>query len=123
MGPRWRISCSICSRTDNALASLTSLSGRHQAAGDGAILRGAGKHFNEIVVQAVVELALKMPGELGMIEVAGMNREHVGVNRDGRVLQIDQNFDNAVVFARGKGEQRMIVQPQMIEDFLQGTGV
>ena len=105
------------------LASLASLSGRHRAARDGAILRGAGKHFDEIVVQAVVELALKMPGELGMIEVAGMNREHVGVNRDGRVLQIDQNFDNAVVFARGKGEQRMIVQPQMIEDFLQGTGV
>jgi hypothetical protein len=39
-----------------------------------------------------------------------MNREHVGVNRDGRVLQINQNFDQAVIFARGKGEQRMIVE-------------
>src|ERR1700687_1467276 len=123
MGPRWRISCSICSRTDNALASLASVSGRHRAAGDGAILRGAGKHFDEIVVQPVVELALKMPSELGMIEVAGMNRKHVGVNRDGRVLQIDQNFDSAVVFARGKGEQRMIVELQVIEDFLQGIRV
>ena len=78
--------------------------------GDGAILRGAGKHFDEIVVQAVIELALKMPGELGMIEVAGMNRQNVGVNRDGGVLQIDQNFDHAAIFARGKGEQRMIVE-------------
>jgi hypothetical protein len=51
-----------------------------------------------------------MPGELGMIEVAGMNRKHVGVHRDGRVLQIDQHFDYAVVLARGKGEQRMLVE-------------
>ena len=125
MGPRWRISRSICSRTgnwtDNALAPLASLSGRHRAVGDGAILRGAGKHFDEIVVQGVVELALKMPGELGMIEVAGMNRKHVSVNRDGRVFQIDQNFDSAVVLACGKGKQRMIVEPQVIEDFLQGV--
>ena len=123
MGPRWRISCSICSRRDNALASLASLSGRHPAAGDSAILRGAGKHFDEIVVQAVVELVLQMPGELRMIEVAGMDRKHVGVNRDGRALQIDQDFDNAVIFARGKGEQRMIVELQVIENFLQGVGV
>src|ERR1035441_1214124 len=111
MGPRWRISCSICSRTDKALASKTSLFGRHRTAGDSAILRGAGKHFDEVVVQSIVELALQVPGELGMIEIAGMNREHVGVNRNRRVFQIDENFDSAVVFTRGKGEQRMIVQP------------
>jgi len=51
-----------------------------------------------------------------------MNRKHVGVNRDGRVLQIDQDLDNAVIFARGKGEQRMIVELQVIENFLQGVG-
>ena len=108
---------------DNALASLAALPGRHRTAVNGAILRGAGKHFDEIVVQSVVELALKMPGELGMIEVARMNRKYVGVNRDSRVPQIDQNFDNAAVLARGKGEQRMIVALQVIEDFLQGIGV
>ena len=73
-------------------------------------------------MQAVIELVLQVPGELGMIEVAGMNRKHVGVNRDGRVLQIDQDLDNAVIFARGKGEQRMIVELQVIENFLQGVG-
>ena len=126
MGPRWRISCSICSRTDNwrdnALTLLVSLSATHRAALDRAILRGAGKHFDEIVVQCVVELVLKMPRELGMIEVAGMNREDVGVNRDGGALQIDQNFNHAVVFARGEGEQRMLVKLQVIEYFLQGIG-
>ena len=91
--------------------------------GDGSILRGADKHFDEIVVQAVVELVLQMPGELRMIEVAGMNRKHVGVNWDGRVFQIDQHFDHAVVFSRGKSEQRMIVEPQVIENFLQGVGL
>jgi len=58
-----------------------------------------------------------------MIEVAGMNRKHVGVNRNGRVLQIDQHFDNAVIFARGKGKQRMLVELQVIENFLQGAQV
>src|ERR1035437_339555 len=114
MGPRSRISRSICSRRDdwtgNALAPLGSLSGRHRATGDGAILRSANEHLDEIVVQGVIELALKMPGELGMIEIAGMNWEYVGVNWDGRVLQINQNFDHAAIFARRKGEQRMIVE-------------
>src|ERR1039458_4098115 len=123
MGPRWRISRSICSRTDNGLTSLASLSGRHRAERDSAILRSAAKHFDEIVVQAVVELALKMPRELRMIEVARMNWEHVGLTRDGRILRIEQTFDHAVVFARGKAEQGMIVEPQMIENFLQGVGV
>jgi hypothetical protein len=114
MGPPSRISCSICSRrdgwTDKRLAPLASLFVRRWTTGFGAILRSARKHFDEIVVQSVIELALKMPGELGMIEVAGMNRQHVGVNGDGRVLQIDQNFDGAAGFARGKGEQGMIVE-------------
>src|SRR5208282_401742 len=118
MGPRSRISRSICSRTDNwadkALAPLASLSGRHRTAGDGAILRGADEHFDEIVVQSVVKLALKMPSELRVIEVAIMNRKHVGVHRDGRVFQIDQNFDRAAIFARGKGEQGMIVELEVV---------
>jgi hypothetical protein len=56
-----------------------------------------------------------------MIEVARMNREHVGVNRDGRVLQIDQNLDHPVIVARGKGEQRVLVELQVIANFPQGV--
>lgn len=73
-------------------------------------------------MQAIVELALQMPGELGMLEVAGMNRKYVGVHRDGRVLQVDQHFDYTVVLARGKSQQGMLVEPQVIVDFLQGVG-
>jgi len=87
------------------------------------ILRRAGKHFDEIIVQSIVELVLQMPGELRMIEIARVNWKHVGVNRDGRVLQIDEDFDHAVIFARRKSEQRMIIEPQVIEYFLQKPGV
>ncbi len=45
------------------------------------------------------------------------------LNRDGRVLQIDEDFDNTVVLARRKSEQRMIIEPQVIEHFLQRPGV
>ena len=82
-----------------------------------------GKHFDEIIVQSIVELVLQVPGELGMVQIAGMHFEHVGGNRDGRVLQIDQNFDPAIVLARGKCEQRMIIELQVIKDFPQSSGV
>src|SRR5271165_3783572 len=117
MGPRRRISRSICSRMDKASSFLAFLSAEHRA-----ILRGTEKHFDEIVVQSVIELVLQMPGELRMIEVAGMDRKHIGVNGDGRVLQVDQNFDRSTVLARGKGEQRMLIELQMVEDSLQGIG-
>src|SRR5208337_4396245 len=100
MGPCTRISCSIISRADKALASL---SGKRRTGRDSTLLRSVGKHFDEIVVQAIVELALQMPGELGMLEV-------------------DQHFDYAVVLARGKSKQRMLVEPQVIGNFLQGVG-
>ena len=74
-------------------------------------------------MQAVVELALQIPGEPGMIEVAWMNFKNVGMNRDGRVFQINQNFDQTLIFARRKGKQWMIVEPEVIEDLLQGVGV
>jgi hypothetical protein len=104
---------------DKTLPSLD----RRLAAGDGAILRSAGKHFDEIVVQSVIELALEMPRELGMIKIAGMDLEYVGVDRDYRILQIDQNFDKAIVLASREGKQRVIVELQVIENLLQGVGV
>ena len=59
------------------------------------ILRRVREHFYKVVVQSVVELALQMPGKLGMVEIAGVNGEHVGVNGDGGILQVDQNFYGA----------------------------
>jgi hypothetical protein len=46
------------------------------------VLRCADKHFNQIVVQAVIELALKTPFKLGMIEVPRVQVEVIGMHRD-----------------------------------------
>ena len=63
------------------------------------VLRGVGEHFYEVIVESVVELALQMPGKLGMVQIAGVNGEHVGVNGDGGILQVDQDFNGTVSFA------------------------
>jgi len=99
----------------HALTSLCRVFSSRCARTTGAILRSVGKHFDEIVMQAVVELVLQMPGELGMIQIAGMNGEHVGVNGEGGVFQVNQNFDDAILLARGKGEQGMLVQAEVLK--------
>lgn len=86
------------------------------------ILRRVGEHFYEVIVQSVVELALQMPGKLRMVEIASVNGKHVGVNGDGGILQVDQNFYGAIVFADGEGEQRMLVEPQVLADFFDRVG-
>src|ERR1700728_3280805 len=86
------------------------------------ILRRVREHFYKVVVQSVVELALQMPGKLGMVEIASVNGEHVGLNGDGGILQVDQNFYGAIVFADGEGQQRMLVEPQVIADFFDRVG-
>src|SRR5271168_3332806 len=58
----------------------------------GAVLRGADEHFDEVVVQRVVELALEAPLELMVVEVAGMEIEVIGVDRDGCVFESDDEF-------------------------------
>lgn len=74
------------------------------------VLRGVDKHLNKKIMQAIVELALKIPGELGLVEIAGMNFKHIGMDCDGRVFQIDQNFNYAIGFTGREGEERMIIK-------------
>jgi len=47
------------------------------------VLRCAGEHLNEVVVQRIVQLALKVPVKLRMFKIARMNGESIRVNRDG----------------------------------------
>ena len=61
-----------------------------------------------------------MPGELRMIKVPGVNGKHVGMDRDRRILHIDEYLDGPIALARRKRKQRMIVEPQMLEDLLKG---
>jgi len=53
-------------------------------------------------MQAVVQLPLKSPLKLRMIEIARMNIERVRVHRDWRVLEVDRNLDALALFAGAK---------------------
>ena len=74
-------------------------------------------------MQRVVELALELPGELRTIEIAGMNCEYISVYRDRWILQIDEDLNEAVGFAGGEGEQGMVIEAQVVEDFRKLRGV
>lgn len=52
-----------------------------------------------------------------------MDLKLVGMHRGGRVLQIDQDLDGAVIFTRGESQQGMIVEPQVGADLFQFCGV
>src|SRR5678815_1961884 len=45
------------------------------------VLRRAHKHLDEVVMQAVVELTLKSPLELRMVEIPGMHFKEICVHR------------------------------------------
>ena len=74
-----------------------------------AALGSVNEHFDEVVVHAVVEVALEGPGELGMLQVAGVDGGIVGVKSEGRVLEADDEFDGAVLFASREVEECVLI--------------
>src|SRR2546426_3248168 len=56
------------------------------------VLRRPDKHFNEVVVQSVVELTLEGPFKLWIIEVAGMKFEIISMHRDRRIFELNNDF-------------------------------
>ena len=82
----------------------------------GAVLRGADEHFREVVVQGVVELALEAPLELRVVEVAGVEIEIVGVHGNGFVFELDDDLDAVPLGARGKVQERMLVEAELSLD-------
>jgi hypothetical protein len=88
----------------------------------GAILRGADKHFDEVVVQRIVELALEAPFELRMVEVAGMEIEVISVHGDGCVFESDYEFDPLAFCVSGEIQQWVFVETELGEDSIQARG-
>jgi hypothetical protein len=81
----------------------------------GAVLWRANKHLHKVIVQRVIKLALKAPFELGMIEVAGMQVEIVGVYGNGCVFELNNDF-YAVAFApSGKIQEGVLVELKLRE--------
>jgi len=65
-----------------------------------AVLRRADEHLDQVIVQTIVELALEAPFKLRMIQVARVQLKIVGMHRDDRVLELDNDFHR---FALGAG--------------------
>jgi len=81
-----------------------------------AVLRRADEHFDQIVMQAVIELALEAPFKLGIVQVTRVKIEVIGVDRDGRILELDHQFYAVALRASGKIEQWMLVKSELRED-------
>src|SRR5438552_7396349 len=56
------------------------------------VLRRPDEHFDQIIVQRVVELTLEGPFKLWMIEVAGMKFEIISMHRDRRIFELNNDF-------------------------------
>ncbi len=66
------------------------------------MLRRADEHLDQVVVQAVEELALKGPLELRIVEIAGMQIEVVGVHRRIGEAWPDDDLDGLALVARAR---------------------
>ena len=59
------------------------------------------------------------PLELGVIEIARMHAEVVGMHRHGGITEIDDDLDAITLLTRVERQQRVFVQLELIEDALQ----
>jgi hypothetical protein len=82
----------------------------------GPVLGRAYEHLDHVVVQTVVELALKFPLELRMIKVPGMKFEVVGMDRDCWLFEVDDYF-HPFTFGPGREiQQRVLVEFQLSQN-------
>ena len=83
-----------------------------------AVLRRADEHFDQVIVQAIVELALKAPFKLRVIQVTRMKLEIVRM--DGNVVpELDDHLHRLTLGTCIESKQRMLVQTQLSEDACQ----
>jgi hypothetical protein len=67
-------------------------------------------------VQAIIKLALEAPLELRIIQVAGMKLEVIRVHRNTWVFEFDDDFDCIACGPRREIEQRVLVEPELLEN-------
>ena len=70
-------------------------------------------------MQRVVELPLKLPLKLGMVEIARVQLVGVGVHRHRAMNELNHNLDSLALGARGEGHERMFVKAQLSEHAFQ----
>jgi len=87
----------------------------------GAILRSADEHFDEVIVQGIVELALKAPFKLSIVEVARVHIKIISVHRHGWVFELNNYFHAISLGPRRKIQQRVFVKAELIENAIQAS--
>ena len=87
----------------------------------GAILRSADEHFDEVIVQGIVELALKAPFKLSIVEVTRVHIKIISVHRHGWIFELNNYFHTISLGARRKIQQRMLVKAELIENAIQAS--
>src|SRR3989338_5775545 len=74
----------------------------------GLHLRVAGEHLDHVVVQAVVELPLEIPAELGAVDLPRPQGELVDVDGSRGVLEADLDNDVLALGPRAEGKERVL---------------
>ena len=78
------------------------------------------EQLDDVIVQAIVEVALEGPGELRMRDVARMQGRVVDVHTWHGLLHLDHQLHGAVrLFARRKTHECVLISGQLLEDFFQ----
>ena len=73
-------------------------------------------------MQTVIELPLKRPFELGMVEIPRMHFKEICVHRHSAVFQLNRDFDAFSFDGRPKIQERMFVKTQLRQHTFQGGG-
>src|SRR5580765_2727158 len=79
----------------------------------GAILRCTNKHLDKVVVERVIQLSLKAPFELRIVEVARVQVKVIGVDRNTLVLELDDDLNAIALVSCGEVQQWMLVQTEL----------
>jgi hypothetical protein len=82
-------------------------------------LWGSDEHFDQVIVQAIVKLALKAPFELRIVQIARMQIEVIRVHWDAWIPKLDDQLDAIALGARIEIKQRMLVETKLGENALQ----
>ncbi len=80
-----------------------------------AVLRSADKHLDQVIVQAVKQLALKRPLELRVFEIARVQIVIVSMNFGFDESRAKYDFDALSFHPRTERDQRMLIELELIE--------
>ncbi len=82
----------------------------------------ADEHLDEVVVERIVKLALKLPLELGVVEITLVQIVGIGVYGHSAMRELNDHLHAFSLGERTKAHQGMFIEPQLRKYALQ-TGV